>query len=157
MKDRKDKYSYSKTEDKTSRGLSGRRPLVINATDITTPAKPTSPSSFLVTETKHMARSQRISEQDGHRQLGVRVIARDHNLDEQKQSPEGELQNSIQQHPLLDSQRYAGVNPELNPEPPLNSAARTAYDNEQREQEKEKQFRLGNMPKMGTAPKPHRG
>ena len=42
----------------------------------------------------------------------------------------------------------------MNPEPALNTEARREFDNEKREQEKEKQLRLGNMPKFSTAPTP---
>ena len=69
-------------------------------------------------------------------------------------NPEGELQNTILQHPELDNQRFDGVDPNLNPEPPLNTDARREFDNERREQEMEKQLRLGNMPKFNSAPKP---
>ena len=101
-----------------------------------------------------MMREQREQEQQGHRSL-ARVNARDHAEREQnKAAPEGEPQNSILQHPDLDGQRFDGVDPNLNPEPPLNSEARREFDNAKREQEMEKQLRLGNMPKMGTAPKP---
>jgi len=111
-------------------------------------------SSMLVAETKAMERSRRLREQEGERYL-ARVNARDHSLEEPEQSnPEGELQNSILQHPELDSQRFDGVDPNLNPEPPLNTAARREFDNERREQEMEKQLRLGNMPKFSNAPKP---
>lgn len=111
--------------------------------------------SLLVAETKKMERRRREAEQQGHRQL-ARVNAREHgDEDEEKNVPEGELQNRILQHPALDSQRFDGIDPNLNPEPPLNTEARREYDNEKNKQEMEKQLRLGNMPKMGTAPKPH--
>jgi len=100
-----------------------------------------------------MERERRINEQQGHRQL-ARVHAREHSEQLQQSGPEGELQNNILQHPELDNQRFDGIDPNLNPEPPLNSEARREYDNERREQEMEKQLRLGNMPKMSTAPKP---
>jgi DNA-nicking Smr family endonuclease len=109
-------------------------------------------SSFLVAETTSMERKRRLAEQQGERQLGP-VKAREHS-EEVTNSPEGELQNSILQHPELDSQRFDGIDPNLNPEPPLNSAARREFDNEKREQEQEKQLRLGNMPKFSTAPTP---
>ena len=110
--------------------------------------------SILVEETTSMDRQRRLAEQDGHRRL-AKVHAREHN-EEQHQAPaaEGELQNSILQNPWLDSQRFDGVDPNLNPEPPLNTAARREYDNERREQAMEKQLRLGNMPKFSSAPKP---
>lgn len=110
--------------------------------------------SFLVSETKSMERSRRLAEQQGHRQLGP-VKAREHSDNEAMQSsPEGEFQNNILQHPELDNQRYDGTDPHLNPEPPLNTEARREFDNERRDQEQEKQLRLGNMPKFSSAPTP---
>lgn len=109
--------------------------------------------SFLLEETWAMDRKRRAMEQDGHRKL-ARVHAKERSENEANNSPEGELQNNIRQHPWLDSQRFDGVDPGLNPEPPLNTDARREFDNERREQEMEKQLRLGNMPKMNSAPKP---
>ena len=109
--------------------------------------------SYLVAETKSMERKRRLAEQQGERQLAP-VKAREHSEEEPKSSPEGELQNSILQHPALDSQRFDGIDPNLNPEPPLNTEARREFDNEKREQDQEKQLRLGNMPKFTTAPTP---
>ena len=107
-------------------------------------------------ETETMERARRELEQKGHRKYGAKVHAREHHeREEQKrQSLEGELQNDILQHPALNNQRFDGIDPNLNPEPPLNTDARREYDNEKREQEMEKQLRLGNMPKFSTAPKP---
>lgn len=110
-------------------------------------------SSFLVAETKDMERKRRLAEQQGERQIAP-VKAREHSDVENQISPEGELQNNILQHPALDSQRFDGIDPNLNPEPPLNTEARREFDNEKREQDKEKQLRLGNMPKFTTAPTP---
>lgn len=110
--------------------------------------------SLLIAESKSMERMRREAEQQGHRRL-ARVNAREHgNEDEINNAPaeEGELQNNLLQHPDLDSQRFDGIDPNLNPEPPLNTAARREYDNAKREQEQEKQLRLGNMPKFGKAP-----
>lgn len=111
-------------------------------------------SSILVDETDTMERQRRLNEQDGHRQL-ARVNARSHEEKSAQQSaPEGELQNNILQNPWLNSQRFDGVDPNLNPEPALNSEAGREFDNERREQEKEKQLRLGNVPRISPAPKP---
>jgi hypothetical protein len=110
-------------------------------------------SSFLVEETKSMERNRRLMEQHGEKQFAS-VNAREHHENEATIAPEGEPQNNILQHPDLDNQRYDGVDPNLNPEPPLNTEARREYDNEKREQDKEKQLRLGNMPKFTTAPTP---
>jgi hypothetical protein len=109
--------------------------------------------SILVEDTRTMERKRRLVEQNGHRKF-AKVHAREHNEEESTMAPEGELQNSIQQHPWLNSPRFDGIDPNLNPEPPLNTEARREFDNERREQEMEKQLRLGNMPKMSTAPKP---
>jgi hypothetical protein len=107
--------------------------------------------SYLVEETITMERERRLQEQQGHRQL-AKVHAREHHEQHLQSSLSGELQNDILQHPWLDSQRNDGVDPNLNPEPPLNTEARREYDNERREQEKEKQLRLGNMPKFNPRP-----
>lgn len=111
--------------------------------------------SILVDETETMERARRLAEQEGHRKR-AKVHAREHAEREatKQMALEGELQNDILQHPALNSQRYDGVDPNLNPEPALNSEARREYDNEKREQEKEKQLKLGNMPQFTTAPKP---
>lgn len=110
--------------------------------------------TYLVEETKSMERKRRLAEQQGERQLAA-VKARVHS-EEVSSAPvaEGEMQNDILQHPDLDNQRFDGIDPNLNPEPPLNSEARREFDNEQRNQEQEKQLRLGNMPKFTTAPTP---
>ena len=111
-------------------------------------------SSYLVEDSGTMMRQQREIEQQGHRRL-AKVNARDHEKEnEDTPAPEGELQNSILQHPYLDKQQYDGVDPNVSPEPPLNTKARRDFDNERREQAQEKQLRLGNMPKFSTAPKP---
>ncbi len=113
--------------------------------------------SFLIAETTTMERERRLAEQEGHRKLAS-VKARDHSADNQEKNKdfanEGEYQNDMLQHPDLATQRFDGIDPNLNPEPPLNSTARMEYDNEKRNQEQEKQLRLGNMPKFSTAPTP---
>ncbi len=123
---------------------------------ITERGKDTRKPSYLAEETRRMARQRRILEQEGHRHF-ARVNAREHSEQEPSSSlmaAEGELQNNIRQNPWLNSQRFDGIDPNLNPEPPLNSEARREFDNEQREQEMEKQLRLGNMPRFSSAPKP---
>ena len=118
-----------------------------------------SSGSILADETRTMERQRRQAEQDGHRKR-ARVHARVHQEEQQQQSAslEGALQNDILQNPWLDSQRFDGIDPNLNPEPPLNSEARREYDNERREQNREKQERLEhslvNAPKFSTAPRP---
>ncbi|MBA2649231.1 MAG: hypothetical protein H0U75_06460 [Legionella sp.] len=113
--------------------------------------------SFLVAETITMERERRLVEQEGHKKL-AQVEARDHSAesdDKKDLGQEGELQNTIKEHPdLANSQRFDGIDTNLNPEPPLNTEARREYDNEKRNQEQEKQLRLDNMPKFSTAPTP---
>ena len=120
--------------------------------------KPT--DSILVDESRRMDRQRRQAEQEGHRRF-ARVHEREHSEEEQQSASatlEGGLQNDILQNPWLDSQRFDGIDPNLNPEPALNSEARREYDNERREQEREKQERLeyalSNSPKYSTAPRP---
>ena len=114
------------------------------------------PSSYLVDETFLMEQQRRQEEQQGHRRL-AKVHAREHSESLQS-APEGELQNSILQHPDLDSQRLDGADINESPVPAQNTIARMEWDNAQREQAKEKQNRLehnlGMAPGMGTAPKP---
>lgn len=107
---------------------------------------------ILVAETKRMDRQRRELEQQGHRQF-TKVHAREHSLEEAANASEGDFQNDILQHPWLDGQRFDGVDPNLNPEPPLNTDARREFDNQKREQEMEKQLRLGLAPGY-TAPRP---
>lgn len=114
--------------------------------------KPSEPVSLLVEETQTMEWARRKQEQEGHRQL-ARVHERAR-VSEQDVSGEDTLQNDIRQHPWLGKQTYDGVDPNMNPEPPLNTEARREFDNQRREQEMEKQLRLGNMPKFSKAPKP---
>ncbi len=112
------------------------------------------PESILIDETRTMDRQRRLAEQAGQRRF-AKVNAREHNEEQvQQPAPEGELQNNIAQNPWLNSQRFDGVDTNVNPVPALNTDARREYDNERREQEMEKQLRLGNMPKFSTAPKP---
>lgn len=110
--------------------------------------------SMLIDETRHMDRDRRHMEQQGHRRYFARVNAREHNLEDRSSSPEGELQNDIPQNPWLDSQRFDGADNNVNAEPRLNTEARREFDNQRREQEMEKQLRLGNMPQYSNAPKP---
>lgn len=112
--------------------------------------------SILIDETEGMDRERRLAEQDGHRKR-ARVNAREHQVREMQRNAalENEVQSNILQHPALNNQRFDGVDPSVNPEPALNSEARREFDNERRDQEKEKQMRLGNMPQFTNAPKPH--
>lgn len=111
--------------------------------------------SYLVDDTPGMDRVRRLAEQDGHRRL-AKVHAREHHelSQQQEPAPEGELQNSILQNPWLDSQRFDGVDTNLNPAPALNSEAKREFDSERQQQEMEKQLRLGNAPRFSMAPKP---
>lgn len=112
-------------------------------------------TSILVDDTETMDRERRLAEQEGHRKR-ARVNAREHHerVAQQGQALE-RYDNNILQHPALNNQRFDGIDPNVNPEPALNTDARREFDNERREQEMEKQLRLGNMPKFSTAPKPH--
>jgi hypothetical protein len=134
----------------TGIGSSLRAAIAFKVTDLPSRKR----GSYLVDETTTMDRQRRIAEQEGHRRI-ARVHAREHPEGlHQQPSLEGDLQNNIMQNPWLNSQRFDGIDPNLNPEPPLNSEARREFDNERREQEMEKQLRLGNMPRFNPTPKP---
>lgn len=137
-------------------GLSS--PLWIDVVvSISATAKVGRSDSYLVDDTQKMERQRRLTEQQGHRRF-ARVNARQHSMEDSSPAPgeqlEGQAQNNIMQNPWLNSQRFDGVDPNLNPEPPLNSEARREFDNERRQQEAEKQLRLGNVPRVSPAPKP---
>lgn len=123
---------------------------------VTTNADARARTTYLADDTAMLDRQRRLMEQDGHRNY-ARVHARVHHEQSAQQNlalEEGGVQNNILQNPWLNSQRFDGVDPNLNPEPPLNTEARREFDNERREQEMEKQLRLGNMPRVSPAPKP---
>ncbi|MFZ4077474.1 MAG: DNA mismatch repair protein MutS, partial [Legionellaceae bacterium] len=101
-------------------------------------------------ETRAMANDQREEEQQGHRRF-ARVHARERFDDEPKGSPEGEMQNDIPEHPWLGT-KYQGIDPDLNPNPPLNTEARRELDNLQLE--KQLQYRLQHGLTPSSAPKP---
>jgi len=110
--------------------------------------KPPPPSTY-IKETRAMANDRRDKEQSGHRGLGISVHARERVNDEplsMEQSLEAQSSSTLMSNPLLDSQRFDGIDPNVNPAPALNTDARTEYDNLKREQEMEKQLRLGLMP-----------
>ena len=118
------------------------------------------PPSRYSEETKAMQNARRDLEQAGHRKFGVKVHALER-INDETPTPEASLeaQSSIEMNPLLaDNQRFDGIDPTVNPEPALNTDARREFDNERREQEMEKQLRLGNMPQMGRQfnPRPER-
>src|SRR3990167_5616460 len=110
-------------------------------------------TSYLIEETQKMANQRREQEQRGHSQFG-KVQIREHS-DAELSSPQQDsgldatADNTIPQHPLLDKQLYDGIDPDLNPAPPLNSHARLEYDNAHREQKLEQALRLGQAPTIG--------
>ncbi len=111
--------------------------------------------SVLVDETRAMVLEQRKAEQEGERRL-AKVHAREHPVEDPRpNAPDGELQNNMAHHPdpMFNSQRFDGTDSSLNPAPDLNTEARLKYDNERREQEREKQERLENVLGLGNKPK----
>jgi len=126
-----------------------------NPIDITVPDRPSSPGddgSYLAEDTKYKENQRRVREQEGHRKW-ARVNARDRRDEEQQQqSLEESFDNNPLQHPELDKQLFDGYDPNVNPEPPLNTEARREYDKAKKEQEYELKMRLGQVP--STAPKP---
>lgn len=110
--------------------------------------------SILVDETFHMDRALREKVQEGHRRY-ARVHAREHQEPlSHGINPEQAPENDMLANPWLQSQRFDGIDPNLNPEPPLNSEARREFDNERREQELAHRLALGLVPGHSKAPRP---
>ena len=106
------------------------------------------PATYLVEETEQMNYERRGLEQQIERQL-ARVEERRKPKRDNNSGPG--VQEKMKQHPLLDSQRFDGIDPNLNPAPFGNQEAMIEFENQQREQKLEQQLRLGNMPKMGRS------
>jgi len=114
------------------------------------------PVTYLVEETEYMQYERRGLEQQIERQL---ASVEERKKPQRKESNGPGEQEKMKQHPLLDSQRFDGIDPSLNPAPFGNQEAMIEFENERREQNLEKQLRLGNMPKMGRnmTPEPRMG
>lgn len=114
------------------------------------------PTTYLVEETEFMQYERRGLEQQVERQL---ASVEERRKPQRKEDNGPGVQEKMKQHPLLDSQRFDGIDPSLNPAPFGNQEAMIEFENERREQEMDKQLRLGNMPKMGRSmtPEPRMG
>lgn len=109
--------------------------------------------SYLAAETQSMENARRKIEQQGERQL-ARVHALEH-PDEPVQGNEEGYENTMLEHPELDSQRLDGVDNTVIPQL-TDRDARREYDNEKNKQQAEKQLKLGLafQPKPSSAPRP---
>lgn len=97
--------------------------------------------SMLAEDTVRTEWERRAQEQAGEGHYG-KVHAKERHEDD-KAAPEGELQNDIAQHPLLNRQTYDGVPVNDSNVPPQNTEARREYDNAKRLQH-QKQLQLQN-------------
>lgn len=124
----------------------------------TTRTPPTTPPSIYKDITRPMENAHRDLVQNYLRQqLGIMVKSRERINDvvnSLEQEGQELSQSSIMSNPLLDSQRFDGIDSNINPVPPLNSAARREYDNRLREQELDKQLRLGLTPRFDPKLRP---
>lgn len=112
-------------------------------------------STLLVPDTSTMEDRRRIIEQDGHRRSWhARMNVRDRPEDSAAiaPGPEEAPANGIAEHPLLNTPRYDGIDPDLNPLPPLNTEARTEMENELRLQNQKKLEKM-NQPTSTPTPK----
>jgi hypothetical protein len=103
-------------------------------------------STFLVEDTESMERKRRRNVQDWLRRRFASVHAREHPDEVTGNYFEEALDNGIEQHPDLNSPLYDGRDPTVNSLPNVGSENRTKFENERRDQEQEKQNRLGYMP-----------
>lgn len=115
-------------------------------------------NSFLSQETMAMENARRLEEQKGHRRYARVNQNKDRQIEEQNISAENQMGlQGPKEHPFLsDNQRFDGIDPNVSPAPDINTDARREFDNERREQEKEKQLRLGNelQNQYRSTPKP---
>lgn len=102
--------------------------------------------SYLVEDTTRMERMRRELEQQGHRRKAM-VNAR-HHSEENQVSVEEDKEVSLQAHPFL-NQRHDGQ--------AVTRDQLIKLENEIRDQNREKQLRLGNMPQFSNSPKPRPG
>lgn len=111
--------------------------------------------SYLIKETGRMERARRLLEQQGHRKLAM-VNAREHSNEEENQlSFEGTLENGMEQHPALDSQRFDGHDKNVNPNPPqAGTEIRRKHDKEVEDKKERLQNRLGLSPKSTIRNRP---
>ncbi len=119
----------------------------------------TESTSRLAEDSVRVEWDRRAQEQAGEGHYG-KVHVKERHEENENVAPEGELQNDIAQHPLLNSQANDGIDPNLNPEPPLNSEARTEYDNAKRLQHQKKldlQNQPTNAPSPSSSPTPRPG
>ncbi len=111
--------------------------------------------SLLVEETKGMENRRRLSEQEGHRKF-AKVHQRERH-DDVSQNENTLTSGGPKEHPLLGaSQRFDGIDNNLNPAPPLNTDARREFDNKKNEQNQEREHRLqlGQKLNRKNTPKP---
>ena len=120
----------------------------------------TDSASMLAEDTTRAEWERRAQEQAGEGNYG-KVHTKDREKTDQA-APEGELQNDIAQHPLLNRQTYDGVPINDSNVPAQNTDARREYDNAQRLQHQKKlelQNNLTNTPQSqpSSAPTPRPG
>lgn len=95
-------------------------------------------------ESREMDRRRRDTEQQGHRHL-AKVHARNHEDQQNQFGPDENMENGPLQHPYLNTQRFDGIDPHLNPNPPTDPEARREYENALRLQH---QLKLQNRPEL---------
>jgi len=120
--------------------------------------KPTD-TTMLADDTVVRMNKQRLMVQDSLRQqTGMSVIARERDIEEEPKADfaeEAQHGQGLQEHPFLDKQQYDGIDPSVNPAPPLSDAdARREYDNARNEQQLQHQLKLGLQPGKSFDPKP---
>lgn len=117
-------------------------------------------ASMLAEDTVRTEWERRAQEQAGEGHYGKVNVKERH--EEDNIAPEGELQNDIAQHPLLNRQTYDGVPVNDSNVPPQNTDARREYDNAKRLQHQKQlqlQNELTNTPQSrpSSAPTPRPG
>lgn len=105
-------------------------------------------------EIVRLAAIRRQLEQAGHRRYArVNVRFKPESVPSQGYGP----RQTLKQHPWLITQRFDGIDKSLSADPRYHPDAAREFENEMREQEKEKQLRLGNAPGRRFDPRPSPG
>ena len=110
-------------------------------------------TTLLVPDTSTMEDRRRLLEQAGLRKFGAHINTKNRPEDRASIAPDPEQapQNDIAEHPLLNNPRYDGIDPDLNPLPPLNTDARREMENELRLQHQKKLEKI-NQPTASPTP-----
>lgn len=105
--------------------------------------------TFLKPETQEMYSELRTLIQDKIRKLAkVNALKNRENVNLQSNTPEGEPNNAIDEHPYLEKQCFDGIDPPLSSKPEVNTEAYQKFEKAKSEQEEQKRDRALELAKQ---------